>query len=342
MSSQGYINLPATLALSRNALLADVIASIVNPLINGDAAPLVKLGANSLVFGSSRETSFDFLSQVALDTTVDPSTLTSGGDLPAIPESLLSEVKVSTTVDGLGISAEINLASVGIESASFKFGYLDLGVDVEKEGEAYHLASLYARDTDTSGCTVSLPISVNIANHDPRLPEMIASLVDMVIYKGQPIPAGFLHLVGSGLYFGKDQTNRFNFLSKIIVSIDPLTLIPSLDFDSEMGLAELPVDISSVTGKMRDDLVLGVDVAMRLKAALPIPLSLNLDFAGLELWVGNSLVTLPPRDGSYFPGIYSVLDLFPQTLRNPILLPRQYQRLHPSMGVYRYTLILPL
>jgi hypothetical protein len=303
MSSQGYITIPACLGFSRNAQLAETIASIVNPLLSGDATQLVKLGARSLVFGSSREESFDFLSAIALGTTVDPSTLISGGDLPTLPEGLLEEVKVSTTVDGLGINAEINLASIGIEHASFKFGYLDIGVSVESKEVMYKLASLYARDTDTSGSTVSLPISVDIANCDSRLPDMIASLVDMVIYKKSPIPARFLYLVGSNIYFGKDEASRFDFFSKIVAKLDPTTLIPSLEFD---GLPDLPVDISSVTGKMNDELVLGIDVAMRLKAALPLPVSLNLDYAGLELWVGNSVVTLPPQDGSSFPGITSL------------------------------------
>jgi len=110
-------------------------------------------------------------------------------------------------------------------------------------------------------------------------------------------------ITGTGIYFGSDENHKFSLLSKIAVRLDLVKLIPagSLRLDSPGVLPDLPFDISHVIGKMDDNLVLGLDIGLKLKQKLPIPLTLNLEYAGLEAWIGNSPKNLPPRDGSYYP-----------------------------------------
>lgn len=302
------LEIPALLAFApEDASLPDKVADIINPVLNGGEIPVVKAGAKGLVFGSSQTEMFDFLSGIQLDTTVDLKTILGSASSGKLPLDLISNLDVSPNEQGFTIKVKAKPGAVGVETVSFKLGYLDLGISIEKSNELLQLAKISARDLKAIGGgskDLEIPITVDLAHYDPRVPNLIAALVDSLIKKN-PIPPNSIFIRGGGLYFGSDESHKFSIFSKVSLKLDVTKLVPSASIDPSAGLAALPFEIISVIGGMNDNLVLGFDAKLKLKQKLPVPVSLSLDYAALEAWIGNSPTNLPPRDGSNFPGIFS-------------------------------------
>ena len=166
---------------------------------------------------------------------------------------------------------------------------MDLGIQVSAGNLTARLASILARDVKASGSeskTLSIPVSVDLTKYDAPVPFLIAKLVDKIV-KGQPVTPG-TSLIAGGLFLGSDEAHKISLLSKVVLIIDISKLLESSKTAPKIDPLSLPIKISSVTGGLGDDLVLGIDVALAItEKILPFPVNLDIGFARLDVYIGK-------------------------------------------------------